>query len=293
MSTPTTQLSPRPTGQETLDWRIISYLVIVHALAIYGLFHSSWQNAAIFFALYVFAGLGITFGFHRLFTHRSFKVPKPIEYLAAFAGTLALQGSVLKWVGHHRMHHAYSDKTKDPHNATRGFWFSHIFWTCYNDPSRDDPKVLRRFARDIAADPVLVFMSKDSFILGAQLVLLALLWIFGGFDFMVWGIFVRLAALYHATWFVNSASHMWGYRSYEVDDSATNCWWVGLITFGEGWHNNHHAFADVAPAGHRWWEIDFTWMLIRLLRGLGLATDIKLPHKPFEVSDLMKKAANS
>ncbi len=293
MSHSTPKLSAKPMGKESLDWRIVSFLSLVHIMALYGLFHASWNNFLIFLLLYVFAGIGITFGFHRLFTHRSFKVPKWIEYLAAFAGTLALQGSVLKWVGHHRMHHAYSDKTKDPHNAKRGFWFSHLFWTCYNDPSRDDEKILRKFARDIAADPVLVFMSKDTFVLGSQLALLFALWAFGGFEFMVWGIFVRLAALYHATWFVNSAAHMWGYRSYEVDDSATNCWWVGLITFGEGWHNNHHAFADVAPAGHRWWEIDFTWMLIRCLSFVGLASDIKLPISSLKNPPIFKKAANS
>lgn len=266
-----------PRGTESLDWGIISFLALVHILAITALFFFSWKAFAAFIIMYVVTGMGITFGFHRLFTHRSFKVPKWLEYIAALAGTFALQGSVLKWVGHHRMHHAYADQTKDPHNSNRGFWFSHIFWTCYNDPSRDDPKVLKKFARDIAADPVLVFMSSDAFLIASQTTLGVLLWVLGGFEVMLWGIWLRLAVNYHVTWFVNSAAHLWGYRSYEVNDSATNNWWVALLTFGEGWHNNHHAYADVAPAGHRWWEIDVTYMLIKTLSWVGLARDIKLP----------------
>lgn len=266
-----------PLGTEELDWNIILFLSVAHSLALVGLFHFSWKAFAAFAILYVVSGLGITFGFHRLFTHRSFKVPKWIEYIAAFAGTLALQGSLLKWVAHHRMHHAFSDRDRDPHNASRGFWFSHLFWTCYNDASRDDLAIQRKFARDIAADPVLMFMSKDSFLIAAQITIAALLWYLFGWEVMLWGVWVRLVALYHATWFVNSAAHIWGYRNYDVDDRATNCWWVGLITFGEGWHNNHHAHSNVAPAGHRWWEIDTTWMLIRALGWIGLARDIKLP----------------
>ncbi|MES2744046.1 MAG: fatty acid desaturase [Bdellovibrionota bacterium] len=273
----TAKSNHKPQGSESLDWGIISFLSLVHILAITAFFFTSWNAFFAFLALYVVSGMGITFGFHRLFTHRSFKVPKWIEYIAALAGTFALQGSVLKWVAHHRMHHAFSDHDKDPHNSTRGFWYSHIFWTCYNDPSRDDPKVLKKFARDIAADPVLLFMSSDAFLIGSQIVLGSLLWIFGGFEVMMWGVWVRLAALYHATWFVNSAAHLWGYRTYDVNDSATNNWWVGLLTFGEGWHNNHHAYSDVAPAGHRWWEVDTTWMLIKTLSFFGLATHIKLP----------------
>lgn len=266
-----------PTGSEELDWGIIVFLTVAHILAIVGLFNFSWKALAAFGIFYVISGMGITFGFHRLFTHRSFKVPKWIEYIAAFAGTLALQGSVLKWVAHHRMHHAFSDASKDPHDSSRGFWYSHLFWTCYNDPNRDDFAVQKKFARDIASDRVLLFMSSDSFLIGAQLVLGIALWYFFGLEVMLWGIWVRLVALYHATWFVNSAAHLWGYRNYEVGDRATNCWWVGLITFGEGWHNNHHAFSNVAPAGHRWWEIDTTWMLIKTLSWVGLARDIKLP----------------
>ena len=266
-----------PLGNEKLDWGIILFLAVAHILAIISLVNFSWKAFTVFVVLYVISGLGITFGFHRLFTHRAFKVPKWIEYVAAFAGTLALQGSVLKWVAHHRMHHAFSDNDRDPHDSTRGFWFSHLFWTCYNDPARDDMKIQRKFARDIAADPVLVFMSKDSFSIGAQVLLATGLWYVFGWEIMLSGVALRLVALYHATWFVNSAAHLWGYRNYDVGDRATNCWWVGLITFGEGWHNNHHAFSNVAPAGHRWWEIDTTWMLIKALSWVGLVRDIKLP----------------
>lgn len=266
-----------PQHHERIDWGVLGFLTFAHILAIVGLFHFSWRSFAAFAVLYVVSGVGITFGFHRLFSHRSFKVPKWIEYVAAVAGTLALQGSLMKWVAHHRLHHAFSDKEKDPHDSNRGFWFSHILWTFYSDKSLERLKFRRKFSRDIAADPVLVFLSTNFFVVASQLTLAAGLWIFGGWEMMLWGIWVRVVAVYHATWFVNSAAHKWGYRNYEAQDSAKNCWWVGLVTFGEGWHNNHHAYANVAPAGHRWWEIDVTWMLIKTLRFFRLATDVNVP----------------
>ncbi len=276
-----------PLGNEKVDWRVVGYLTLAHVLGLVALFHFTWQAFLSFVILYVITGVGITFGFHRLFTHRSFKVPKFIEYIAALSGTLALQGSLLKWVAHHRMHHAYSDHEKDPHDSSRGFWFSHILWTFYSDESLEKTETRKKFSRDIVADPVLVFMSSDFFVTASQLTLMAGLWIFGGWQMMLWGIWLRLVAVYHATWFVNSAAHIWGYRNYEGEHRATNCWWVGLITFGEGWHNNHHAYANVAPAGHRWWELDTTWMLIKLLRFVRLATDVNLP--PPYVKGMIKK----
>jgi len=284
------QVGHLPVGNEKVDWRVVGYLVVTHVLAVVALFNFTWEAFAAFFILYVITGVGITFGFHRLFTHRSFKVPKWIEYIAALSGTLALQGCLLKWVAHHRMHHSYSDHEKDPHDSSRGFWFSHVLWTFYSDESPEKLHARKKFSRDIAADPVLVFMSSDFFVVASQLVLLAGLWIFGGWQVMLWGIFFRLVVVYHATWFVNSAAHIWGYRNYESEHQATNCWWVGLITFGEGWHNNHHAYANVAPAGHRWWEIDTTWMLIKTLRFLGLARDVNMPP-PFLKTGRKKSAA--
>ncbi len=262
---------------EKLDPVRVTFLAIAHVLAVVGLFNFTWNAFYAFLVMYAVTGLGITFGYHRLFTHRSFKVPKFIETLAALGGTLAMQGNVFRWVAHHRMHHAYSDKARDPHDASRGFWYSHILWVCYVDRQRDKVENLRPFARDIFADKTLMRMSSDTFMVAIQIMLLIGLWAIGGWQVMLWGVWVRMVAVYHATWFVNSAAHKWGYRNYRDADLATNCWWVSLLTFGEGWHNNHHAHSQVAPAGRQWWELDTTWQLIKLLRVLGLATDIKLP----------------
>jgi len=266
-----------PQGLEKFDFARIAFLAIAHVLAVVGLLNFTWDGLLAFLILYVVTGMGITFGFHRLFTHRSFKVPKFLEVLAALAGTLAMQGNLLRWVAHHRMHHAFSDEGADPHNASRGFWYSHILWVCYANGERDRPKKLRRFARDVAGDRVLMLISSDSFMVCLQAVLLAVLWSVWSWQVMLWGIWVRMVAVYHATWLVNSAAHKWGYRNYQDGDQATNCWWVGLLAFGEGWHNNHHAHRNVAPAGRQWWELDITWFFIRFLRFLGLATEVRIP----------------
>lgn len=259
------------------DRFIIGWMVACHALAILALGFISTKAVVTFGVMYAVTVLGITFGFHRLFTHRSFKAAKWVEYVAAVAGTLAMQGTVFEWVAHHRMHHAFSDTDKDPHNARRGFWWSHLGWMLFKNPVVDSEEKLKRFGRDISADPFLSFLSRSWVMPTMQILLGIAFWVFGGFDVMLWGIFVRLVAVYHVTWLVNSASHMWGYRNYEVDDLATNCWWVGLLAFGEGWHNNHHAHGNVAPAGHKWWEFDITWQVIKVLRFFGQVSDVKLP----------------
>jgi len=221
--------------------------------------------------------VGITLCFHRLLTHRAYQVPKWLERILATFGVLAMQGSPLEWIGHHRMHHAASDTPKDPHNAGYGFWYSHWGWLFIKSDEFDDPKRLRRFARDIAADPYYRLMESNYMQVLVQVIAAGILYAIGGIEYVIWGTFVRLVVVYHSTWAVNSASHIWGYRNYEVDDTAKNNWVVALLTWGEGWHNNHHAFGDVAPSGHRWWEVDVTYMIIRAFKFLGLATKIKLP----------------
>ena len=272
-STPLTYTEVKP------DWFIIPWFLVAHSVAFIGPFYYTSMGAIwTALGLYYFTGcLGITFGYHRLLTHRSFQVPKWLERFAATAGVLALQRSPVEWVGHHRMHHAFSDTNKDPHNARQGFWWSHLNWMTHLHPAVHDHKTLKRFARDIAADPYLNWLTNPVVQIGMQVALgLGLLFV-GGIEYVVWGIFVRLVVLYHVTWLVNSATHKWGYRNYEVDDLSRNNWWVGLLAFGEGWHNNHHAHPSVAPAGHRWWEFDQTWLVIKGLKALGLATNIKMP----------------
>ncbi len=260
-----------------MDWGVTGWFILVHVIGLVGPFFYTSPGAILTAVIlfYTTGMIGITLGYHRLLTHRTFKAPRWVERFLATCGLLALQRSPLEWVGHHRMHHAGVDTVKDPHNARAGFWWSHIGWMCVRQEQFADRAKLRRFARDIAADPYMNFMTAGWVQIALQVAVGIALLVFGGMDYMIWGIFVRLMVVYHTTWFVNSATHKWGYRNYETGDLSTNCWWVGLLAFGEGWHNNHHAHQDVAPAGHRWWEFDQTWQVIKLMRLVGLATDVK------------------
>lgn len=262
------------------DKGIIGWFVLLHILAFVGpVFFFSWGAAAVCFALYIVTGmLGITLGYHRLLTHRSFKAPRWVERTLATFGVLALQRSPFEWVGHHRMHHSFTDLARDPHNSHKGFWWSHVGWMCFVNPEITDIAKLKKFARDIAADPYMMLLTKHSVQSGLQLALGVALWATLGVEYMFWGIFTRCALVYHVTWFVNSATHKWGYRNYETADRSTNTWWVGLLSFGEGWHNNHHAQPDAAPTGRNWWEFDLTWQVIKVMKVLGLAWDIKMPQ---------------
>ena len=170
------------------------------------------------------------------------------------------------------MHHEHSDGALDPHDINRGFWWAHVGWILHRLPCDQD---IPRYTKELVRDPVYRFLDRS--MLAWQIVLAVLLFAWGGWPFVIWGIFVRMVTLYHCTWFVNSATHRFGYRTYPCPDQSTNCWWVALITFGEGWHNNHHAFQRSARQGLKQWEIDITWWMVRGLAALGLAREIKLP----------------
>ena len=270
MATANTIAPDRP----VLDWPTVFFLAIFHVGALAALLPGAFSWPAIGVAVFLHwltGGVGITLGYHRLITHRSFETPKCLEYALLFCGTLACQRS-LEWVAKHRMHHEHADAAGDPYDRHGSFWWTHLGWVLHRLPcDRDIP----RYTKDIARDPVYLFLNRS--ILLWQVALAGLLFSLGGWPFVVWGIFVRLVAVYHCTWFVNSAAHRWGYRSYETGDRSTNCWWVALLTYGEGWHNNHHAFPRSARQGLRWWEVDMTWRLVRGLEATGLAWKIKLP----------------
>lgn len=260
-----------------LKWEFILPLAGLHIGALFALLPSNFSWAAVGLALFlhwVTGGLGITLGLHRLVTHRSFQTPKWVEYFLVFCGTLALQGGPLDWVGMHRFHHLHSDHEADPHDSTRGFWWSHLGWMLHHAPAQDE---IPRYTKDIADDPFYQFCQ--NYLVHIQVALGVLLLLLGGWSFVVWGIFVRVVVVYHCTWLVNSATHKFGYRTYESSDRSTNCWWVALLVYGEGWHNNHHAFQYSARHGMQWWEIDLTWMTIQLLQALGLASKVKLVGK--------------
>lgn len=275
-------IATSPSEPRRYAWHVIIFMAVVHIGALFAFLPGtfSWQAVGLALFLHWVTGcLGVTLGFHRLVTHRSFQTPKWLEYFLILCGSLSCQGGPIEWIGLHRHHHAHSDQEADHHNSGRGFWWSHMGWMFYEVPAKQE---IHRYIKDIVDDPVYQFL--ENYFLPVQLVFAGLLYLIGGWPFVVWGIFVRLVLVFHSTWFVNSATHLFGYRTYESGDRSTNCWWVALLTYGEGWHNNHHAFQYSARHGLKWWEIDITWMIIQLLHSVGLAQKIKLIGKDQQVA---------
>ncbi|KAL8171733.1 hypothetical protein V2J09_023537 [Rumex salicifolius] len=259
-----------------LDSATLGVVVAMHLLALFAPFAFKWSALWVALGLYLATGLfGICLSYHRNLSHRSFKLPKWLEYLFAYCGVLALQGSPIDWVSTHRYHHQYCDSKKDPHSPLEGFWFSHMNWlfdTTTNISKRcGEPSNVA----DLEKQAFYRFI-KTTYVLH-PLALGALLYAFGGFPYVVWGMAVRTVWVYHITWLVNSACHVWGNQAWNTGDLSRNNWWVALLSFGEGWHNNHHAFEYSARHGLQWWQIDATWYVIRLLQATGLAKDVKVP----------------
>lgn len=258
----------------TLSWSSVVFFGVFHALALLSPWFFSWSALGVtLFLHWLFGSIGICLGYHRLLTHRSLQVPKWLEYILATLGALALQGGPIFWVSGHRLHHAHTeDETKDPYAASRGFWWSHMLWVLYIRDQFFNYEIYKKSAPDLERDPYYRWLNRN--FLWLQLPLGLLLYALGGWSFVIWGVFLRAVVLWHSTWLINSASHMRGYRTFDVPDGSRNLWWAALLTYGEGWHNNHHAHPRVAKAGLRWWEIDMTWWAIQVLRALGLAKKV-------------------
>ncbi|MCP4190822.1 MAG: acyl-CoA desaturase [Planctomycetaceae bacterium] len=270
-------------ARKELAWGVVGWLAILHGGALLAFFpyFFSWQGVALLFGLHwLTGGVGICLGFHRLLTHSSFQTYRPVRWAIAFIGGLAGEGAAMDWVANHRKHHAHSDLEGDPHSPLDGAWWSHVFWLAWQYPADDLRKHHQHWAPDLAKDPVLQFIGKTFILWHVVLaaVIFGLGYAFSGFQMacslVVWGMFLRLCLVLHATWFVNSASHIWGYRNYTTTDQSRNNWWVAIITYGEGWHNNHHAYPRMAAHGHRWWEFDVTFTTIRLMQCVGLAWNV-------------------
>ena len=260
-----------------LKWPTLIGITSMHLGLLFAPMTFTWQAFGVFLVLsWVTLGLGVTLGYHRLLTHRSFKTAKGLEYSLSLCGALAAQGGPMKWVATHRVHHAFSDRPQDPHSPTRGFWWAHIGWLLTYDELLDHPTDHWRYVPDIANDRVHRFISQKNIIL--QFLLGFLLFFWGGWSFVIWGIFVRIVFTWHCAWFVNSACHLWGYRNYETGEGSRNNVWLALLTYGDGWHNNHHAYPTSAAHGLRWWELDLTYLTIRLFARLGLAEKVQLPN---------------
>jgi len=272
---------------QNLAWRNMAVsntfgIVLMHLGCIAAPFTFSWANLGVAgFLWWACGGLGVCLCYHRLLTHRSFKTPKVVEYFLTILGTLNWQGGPIQWVGTHRIHHKHSDGEHDPHSPQHGFNWSHILWAFLKDPPGQNP---RDAAKDLQRDPVHVWIDKHHGL--PQVVLAVILFLVGhyamggnGWGLVVWGVCVRTVFTFHATWFVNSAAHTWGYRNYDTNDDSRNNWWVAILSFGEGWHNNHHAAQRAAAHGRRWFEVDLTYITIKVMSWMGLARNIVKPGR--------------
>ena len=280
--TPRQPLSPH---QRKLRGGTTIFMLVIHVGAVAALLPRfwSWQGVAALAVMYWLTVVGVTLGLHRLVAHRGFDTPQWVERLLVLMGAMACQSGPIEWVGLHRHHHLYSDQSNDHHDAGRGLWWAHSEWMLHDIPALRE---IHRFTGDLERDPFYRWL--DHWFLLLQLPLGIALYLYGehagvrggGLGLVLWAIPLRLAVVYHVTWLVNSATHAFGYRNFDSPDLSRNCWWVALLSFGEGWHNNHHAHPHSARHGLRWFEFDLTWQHIRLLRALGLAQRIRLAPAP-------------
>lgn len=259
----------------TLNWITAGFMVAFHVLAIAALWSFSWTNLFVAVALHWLAvGFGISLGYHRLHTHRGFKTSRAFEYFLAFCGTLTLEGGPIFWVATHRQHHQLSDHEGDPHSPRDGGFWAHMGWILFGDTHHNNTELMGKYAPDLNRDQFYRWLNTNHWmsLTAVGLILLAV----GGWGMVLWGIFLRVVVGLHATWLVNSATHMWGSRRFETRDDSRNSWWVALITFGEGWHNNHHAHPVSARHGLAWYEFDISWITLKMLNAIGVVSDLKV-----------------
>jgi len=269
-----------------INWVTTTFMVLFHLGAVAALFFFTWKALAVAVVLWWFSGsVGIGMCYHRLLTHRGYKVPKWLEYFMTVCATLALEGGPIFWVATHRIHHQFSDQEGDPHSPIDGKWWAHMGWILTGKSMHHDTTTLAKYVPDLAKDKFHVWITKYHYV--PMIVLGMALLATGGLPFLMWGIFVRTVLGLHFTWMVNSVTHTWGSRRFATKDLSTNNWWVGtFLTFGEGWHNNHHAHPVSAQHGLTWYEIDLNWYGIWALKKLGLARHVyrvklsNLPSKP-------------
>jgi len=270
-----------------VNWITAIAMSLFHVGAVAALFFFSWTNLAVAVVMYFFAiNVGIGMAYHRLLTHRGYKTPKWVEYFLTTCGTLALEGGPIFWVATHRVHHQNSDHEGDPHTPHDGTWWAHAGWIISGRSLHSETALLGRYAPDLTRDPVHVWLSKYHWlpltIAGfLQLALGAALAapghrIVGAVSMVLWGTFLRVTLGLHATWLVNSATHLWGKRRFETRDDSRNNWLVAILTGGEGWHNNHHAHPVSARHGLAWYEFDINYYGIWLLEKIGLAKKVQI-----------------
>jgi stearoyl-CoA desaturase (delta-9 desaturase) len=246
----------------------------VHVFALGVLFVPfRWEYVAMIAALYAVRMFAVTAAYHRYFSHRAYKTSRWFQFVLAVIGSTALQKGVLWWAAHHRKHHRCSDQPCDIHSPTlRGILWAHIGWIVTPDYEETDwPRI-----KDFARYPELVWLNRWHLVPG--IALLAAIFAVGGAAALLWAFFGQVI-LWHGTFTINSLSHIFGKVRYETTDTSKNNWLLALITFGEGWHNNHHYYPASANQGFFWWEVDVTYTILRGLEKLGLVWDLKLPPK--------------
>jgi len=256
------------------NWKNVVMVASFHLLAIPVLWTFSWQNlAALLIGNWIVGSLGVGLGWHRLLTHRGFKAPKWLEYTLSIFATMSMQDPPDKWIATHRMHHKFVDTEKDPHSARSGFWWPQIGWVLWGKAQDHDDATMKKYVPDLLKDRGHVLISRFFYvpIIVSALILFAI----GGWTMVVWGVAARVVVGWHTTWFVNSLAHLYGKRPHDTGDLSTNNWFVAILTFGEGWHNNHHMSPTSARHGTEWYQFDMNWMAIRIFEKLGWAKNIR------------------
>ena len=277
---------PLPTEQKRFKFAPVFTSIAVHIAACIAFLPCfiSWQSILTMFASLWLTIIGVTLGYHRLLAHRSFAAPLFVERVLVVLGTLACQGGPLSWVTIHRQHHHYSDQVDDPHDVGRGFWWAHTEWFLHVIPALQNQL---KYTTDLQHDSFYHWLNRyfllPQILIGAAFYFLADYYSIngGGTGMLLWLFAVRLTISYNITKLVNSAAHGWGYRNFDTPDLSTNCWWLAYLSFGEGWHNNHHAFPGSAKFGMRGNEVDLGWQHIKLLKALGLVGNIQLSPDRF------------
>ncbi len=286
---------PTAVDRTRLVWPYTITVAVYHAVALLAVLPWFFSWAALLLAtigVLVFGSLGINLGYHRLLTHRGLVVPKWLEHGFAVLGVCSMQDTPARWVAVHRRHHQFSDQQDDPHSPlVHGLW-GHLGWMLLENRDLARLGIYDRYAKDILRDPFYRRMEKSFLYPTIVLASWAIFFATGlgialisgadavqlGLSVLIWGVFVRTVVVWHITWLVNSASHLWGYRTYETGDDSRNNWLVALLSNGEGWHNNHHIDPRSAAHGHTWWEIDVVFWVVRLLEIAGLARNVIRPN---------------
>ena len=260
-------------GQK-VNWVTSLILVGLHIGAVAAFFFFTWNAFFVAIALHwVAVGWGISLGYHRLHTHQSYQCPRWLEYFLAVCGTMTLEGGPMFWVGTHRLHHAKSDQPGDPHSPREGAFWSHMGWIVLGETNHNN-KIMAKYAPDLARHKFYRLLNTYHWV--PSVVTGVALLAFGGWPMFLWGFCLRIVYGLHCTWLINSATHIFGKRRFETNDDSRNSFILAVLTFGEGWHNNHHAHQTSARHGMMWHELDISWLTLKLLRSVGLVWGIRL-----------------